>query len=56
MIEKIKEKASNDPFIFQKTGLVVGSLTGLILGLVISDKADKQVFEKPEVLDGEEGN
>lgn len=39
MLDKIK----NDELLSQKVGLVVGSLLGLILGMVVSGKAEQNV-------------
>jgi len=51
MLEKIK----NDELIFQKAGLVIGTIVGLVLGFVVSDRADQLESIKEEVIvDGPE--
>ena len=50
------EKFKNDPLFFHKAGLLLGTITGLLVGLVVSDRADQFEIEeiKEEVVDGSE--
>ena len=54
MIEKFK----NDPLFFHKIGLLLGTVSGLLIGLVVSDRADQfeiEEIKKEEVsIDGSE--
>ncbi len=51
MFDKIK----NDELLSQKVGLVVGSLLGLILGMIVSGKAEQNV-EIDYIIEEEETN
>lgn len=54
MIEKLKELAVKDELLFQKLGLGLGAATGLLIGMIISAKADQyEVRVIEEVTDGE---
>ena len=49
MIEKIKELGNNDPLLPHKVGIVAGTVIGIVLGLIVSDKADQyevQIIEE----------
>jgi len=39
MLEKLK----NDELIFQKAGLVIGAIAGILIGFVVSERADNYV-------------
>ena len=53
MIDKIKKYTLGDNLFFQKAGLLLGAFVGLVLGFIISDKADGYVIEEiAEVEDG----
>ncbi len=56
MLEKLTELAEKDPLLFHKLGLTLGGLFGLVLGLVVSDRADQYEVEEivEEVVDGAE--
>lgn len=41
MIEKLKELVEKDELLPHKLGLSLGSLIGLVLGMIISDRADE---------------
>jgi hypothetical protein len=54
MIDKLKELGKKDPLIFHKLGLGTGAIIGILIGFMITDKAEQwevQVIE--EVTDGE---
>lgn len=53
MLEKVRERGHKDPLLFHKIGFAVGSLSGLIIGLFISDSAEKFDLAQ-EVQDGTE--
>ncbi len=54
MFEKLKELARKDELIFHKMGLGVGALSGILLGMMISAKADEYEVEIiEEASDGE---
>ena len=48
MFEKLKVLAEKDPLLFHKVGIVLGSAVGLVLGLVVSDRADQYDVEMLE--------
>ncbi len=51
MIEKLK----NDELIFQKAGLIIGTLAGIVIGFIVSDRADNYVtVVEEENPDGQE--
>lgn len=56
MLEKLTELAEKDPLLFHKLGLTLGGIFGLVLGLVVSDRADQYEVEEivEEVVDGAE--
>lgn len=58
LTEKIRKLADKDELLFHKVGLIFGAISGIFLGLIVSDKADE--FELQEVqreaINGEETN
>jgi len=53
MLEKIKELGKKDELIFHKIGMIAGGVLGILLGLVISEKADQyEIEELEEIIDG----
>lgn len=56
MLEKIRDLADKDPLIFHKVGLVVGGTFGILLGLIISERADQYEVEVLEKEDGAEND
>ena len=51
MIEKLK----NDELIFHKAGLVIGAIAGVVIGFIVSDRADNYVtIIEEETPDGPE--
>jgi hypothetical protein len=56
MLEKLTELAKNDPLLFHKLGLALGGIFGLVLGLVVSDRADQYEVEElvEEAVNGAE--
>ena len=54
-MEKLKELGNKDPLIFHKVGLGAGAILGVLLGMIISEKADDfEVEIIEEVIDGAE--
>lgn len=56
MFEKLTKLAEKDPLLFHKLGLVLGGIFGIVVGLIVSDKADQYEVEElvEEVVDGAE--
>jgi len=53
-LEKIKELIKTDPLLPHKIGIVAGAAIGVVLGFIVSDKADQyEVRIIEEVTDGE---
>lgn len=52
MLEKLKQ----DELIFHKAGLIIGAVVGVLLGLVVSDRADRYEIpvEEEAIVDGPE--
>ena len=52
MIEKLK----NDELIFHKVGLVIGAVAGVVIGFIVSDRADSyvEIIEEETPTDGPE--
>jgi len=46
------EKLKNDELIFHKAGLVIGALAGVVIGFIVSDRADNYV----EIIEEETPN
>ena len=51
MIEKLKNIVDGDGLFFQKAGLILGAVVGVLIGFVVSDRADKSVIETYEEVD-----
>jgi hypothetical protein len=58
MFEKLTNLTEKDPLLFHKIGLALGGIFGLLVGLVVSDRADQYEVEEvmEEVVDGAEEN
>ncbi len=60
MVEKLtklaERAAEKDPLLFHKLGLALGGIFGILVGLVVSEKADQYEVEElvEEVADGTE--
>lgn len=56
LIEKLTELGKKDPLLFHKLGLTLGSIFGIVVGLVVSDRADQYEVEElvEEVINGAE--
>ncbi|MCK4787426.1 MAG: hypothetical protein KAV87_26950 [Desulfobacteraceae bacterium] len=56
MFEKLTELAKKDPLLFHKLGLMLGGIFGIVIGLVVSDRADQYEVEEiiEEVVNGTE--
>lgn len=52
MIEKLKK----DELIFHKAGLIIGALAGIVIGFIVSDRADNyvKIVEEETPIDGQE--
>ena len=50
-MEKLKELSREDPLLWQKVGLVGGVVMGILVGFVVSDRADRDELTEttPEV-------
>ncbi len=49
MFEKLTGLAEKDPLLFHKLGLTLGGILGLVVGLVVSDRADQ--YEVEEIVE-----
>lgn len=49
MLEKVRERGIQDPLMFHKIGLALGSLIGFAVGMFISDRAEEVEIE--EIID-----
>jgi hypothetical protein len=56
MLEKVRERGHQDPLFFHKIGFALGSVAGLLTGLIISGSAEKFDLAQLEVEDGSEEN
>ena len=59
MIEKLIELVENDELLLHKIGLTLGSIIGILIGTVVSKRADDfeavptyEIVEPEEILDG----
>ena len=56
LVEKLTKLAEKDPLLFHKLGLTLGGIFGIVLGLIVSDRAEQYEVEElvEEVVDGSE--
>lgn len=55
-MERLKDILNNDNLLLQKVGLVLGALGGLLVGMVISKKADDfDYIPSHEIMEEETG-
>lgn len=48
MLEKLKN-FKDDPLFFQYAGLFLGTVSGILVGFVVSDRADQFEIEAPKI-------
>lgn len=55
MNEKLNELISNDELLLHKIGLVLGSIVGILIGTIISKRADDfEMISTHEIIEPEE--
>ena len=51
-MDKLRELGRKDALFFHKAGLIFGTITGILMGLAISDQADRYEIGSMEIKDG----
>ena len=52
MLKKIRDYVTNDELFIYQVGAVLGAIFGILIGLIVSDRADAYEILDEEVEDG----